>query len=167
MPRKRRRFAWFLAALVLGGCAHAPSGIPIASHPAAAHTTALLAYYRHIALLPPDALDREYAAAQADFSQAPDTAQRLRLALLLSLPGTRFHDPEAVLRLLDSEDAASASGTLADFAFLLAHQASAERDTEAQLRIASDRAAALQRKLDGLKSIERSMNRRQLPRATP
>lgn len=190
MPRSiaPRPLAALAAALLLMGCAHRSASVPpaTASAPTAAsapggssallsgtdtgtaHVAQLLAYYRRIAVLPPAELQREYAAAEQAFLEGGRPEQRLRLALLLSLPDASFHNADSALRLLQGYPGRTdATDTLGNFAFFLIARASEQHNAQAQLDGAAQRAAALQRQLDGLKSIERSLNQRQIPRTAP
>lgn len=173
----RRPLTAVTAALILGGCAHAPvpanttdlaMTTPGVGDREAASVARLLAYYRRIAVLPPTELQSEYAAAEQTFLQDPRPEYRLRLALLLALPDASFYNPDSALRLLQGYPGRSdPDDALANFAFFLIGRSSEQHNAQMRLDTASQRATALQRQLDGLKSIERSLNRRQLPRATP
>ncbi|HSC94796.1 MAG TPA: hypothetical protein VLC73_07490 [Burkholderiales bacterium] len=112
-------------------------------------TESLLLYYRHIRnLTGPDA-SREHERAWQAYAQAPTDFNRVRLAMVLSLPGTAFYDNARALGLLDTV-AKRDGGRLQGLAAALGAQ------LQEQQRLAAN-AQELQQKLDALKSLERSM----------
>jgi hypothetical protein len=105
----------------------------------------LLMYFEYVRALPPAELSRQhdtvrqlYAASRSDFN-------RMRYAILLSLPGTAFNDDaralEALEPLLKSRDAA-----LHNLAFMVNAQIQEQR-----------RGQGLQQKLEALKSLEKTL----------
>ena len=69
----------------------------------------LLGYFQRVATLPPDELRKEYNAVNATFLRDKSDLQRLRLVLLLSVPGASFRDDAKLAGLL--ETAVPRSGT--------------------------------------------------------
>lgn len=61
----------------------------------------LLDYHRRVADMPAADQLREYQASLAGFERQPGEFQRLRLALLLSLPRVAWHDDARALQLVD------------------------------------------------------------------
>ena len=59
-------------------------------------------YFAYIRSLPPEALRREYAQQEVAFAQSRSEEDRLRLALLLSLPETAFGNRLYALELLQA-----------------------------------------------------------------
>lgn len=59
-------------------------------------------YFAYIRSLPPEALRREYAQQEVAFAQSRSEEDRLRLALLLSLPDTDFGNRLYALELLQA-----------------------------------------------------------------
>jgi hypothetical protein len=115
----------------------------------ASDTESLLLYYRHIRNLSGADASREHEAARQAYTQARTDFNRVRLALILSLPGTAFHDNARALGLLDTV-AKRDGGRLQGLAGMLgAH-------LQEQQRLAAN-AQELQQKLEALKSLERSM----------
>lgn len=170
----RSPLAVVVSALILAGCAHGlaspPATTPVTTPSAAeaASVARLLAYYRRISVLPPAELQSEYAAAEQAFLRDGRPEHRLRLALLLSLPDASFHNPDSALRLLQGyAGRGDPNDALANFTFFLIARSIEQYNAQTRLDAASQRATALQRQLDGLKLIERSLNRRQLPRMGP
>jgi len=61
----------------------------------------LLSYFQRVAALPQDELRKEYNAVNAVFLREKTDAQRLRLALLLLVPGASFRDDAKLTGLLE------------------------------------------------------------------
>lgn len=70
----------------------------------------LLSYFQRIVALPADELRKEYNAANTVFQRDKSEQQRLRLALLLSVPGASFRDDAKLLGLLESVAPKSGNG---------------------------------------------------------
>jgi TolA-binding protein len=116
----------------------------------------LIGYVQKVAALPADEQLREVNASSQSFSKDRGAGAygRVRLALLLSLPGTGFADDAKAAGLLEpvaSADAAgSTSGPMRQFAGLLYSQIS-ERLREQR------RATQFKEQLDALKDVERKI----------
>jgi predicted phage-related endonuclease len=98
--------AAFLITL-LAGCAGLPSGsAPVASEThfgdESREVAALLDYHRRVAEMAAADQLREYQVSLAGFERHPGEFQRLRLALLLSLPRVTWHDDARALQLIDT-----------------------------------------------------------------
>jgi hypothetical protein len=108
-----------------------------------------------------DELRRELAtASQAYAASAPDT-DRVRLALLLSIPNTPFRDDWRAMALLAPVAAPADStenGPIQKFAELLLRQIT-ERVND--LRDEKKRGDELAQKLEALRAIERSISERE------
>ena len=112
-------------------------------------TESLLLYFQHIRKLPgPDAA-REHEAARQALSRARTDFNRVRLAMILSLPGMPFTDEARALGLLDTV-ARHQGGKLQGLAVVLSAQ------LQEQQRLAAS-AQGLQQKLDALRSLERNL----------
>ncbi len=61
----------------------------------------MLVYFQRIAALPQDELRKEYNAVNAAFQREKADPQRLRLALLLLVPGASFRDDGKLTALLE------------------------------------------------------------------
>ena len=94
-------------------------------------------------------MSREHEAARQAYARARTDFNRLRLAMVLSLPGTAFNDDARALDLCDTV-AKHDGGRLQGLAALLgSHLQEQKRLTASE--------QGLQQKLDALKSLERSM----------
>lgn len=156
-----------LAVLLLAAaCAQLP-GLPVVS-PSGGQAVALLAYFERIAELPVERQQVELAAAQGAFERNSGDANRLRLAMVLSLPQVPWHDDARAVALVaplvqaHADDAAP----LRNLALLLQKSAverlrlvDEQRRREAALRAEQRRSEELQQKLDALRAIDRDMRR--------
>ncbi len=119
----------------------------------------LVAYSQRIAGLRADDQAHELSAATQEYARDPQPYSRLRLALLLSTPGTSFNDDARAASLLEPLAAnAAGKGPLRQFAALVHVQVS-ERIREQK------RVAQLKEQIDGLRAIDRSLIDRDQGRA--
>jgi len=120
---------------------------------------ALIDYTYIVARLLPEEQQRELNASSRMFSKDRSDYGRVRLALLLSLPGTAFGDESKAAGLLEplAGAAPQSPGPLRQFAGLLYGQVS-ERLREQR------RATQLKEQLDALKAIERKIIEREQAR---
>ena len=109
----------------------------------------LLAYFQYVRKLQAVELGREHEAARQAFLAARSDFNRVRLALLLSLPGTALSDEPRALDLLDPV-ARNPGGQLHGLAVLLAANLQERKRLDANTQ-------GLQQKLDALRLLERSM----------
>lgn len=163
------KFLWGIAvALAMGGCALFPGAAPEPPAPDAASTpavdygrenaevAALLAYYQDLQAMPQEELRREYQNASQAFARECSELARLRLALLLCVPGTNWSDDARLLALLDGADSRKApSVSPRRHLVVLLQKLVAERQREQK------RAEELQHKLDAMLAIERGLRERQ------
>jgi hypothetical protein len=115
----------------------------------ASDADSLLLYFQHIRKLSGADLSREHEAARQAYARSRTDFGRLRLAMVLSLPGTAFNDDTRALDLCDTV-AKHEGGRLQGLAVLLGSH------LQEQKRLTAS-AQGLQQKLDALKSLERSM----------
>jgi hypothetical protein len=154
-------------AVALAACA-LPSSLTPAPTPASASPTRedresrqvleLIGYTQRVAALQSEEQQRELNASTQIFSKDRGAYARVRLALLLSLPGTAFTDDAKAAGLLEplvSETAASSP--MRQFGGLLYAQIS-ERLREQR------RATQLKEQLDALKDVERKIIEREQTR---
>lgn len=170
----------FLPLLLLAACASPDSDhLLTVTRPACPPPPALvlgehdmLRYSRCLSSLPPAKLAAEYLSVSRHFRQTGNGADRIKLALLLSMPDTAFHDSAAALRLLapaphQSADVPDGLRDLADMLSLtLRRQLAAEQrmhSLETDLAAAKLHASALQLKIDSVKKLERTMTQRDAP----
>lgn len=158
------------AAAVLGGCALFPWASPEPDAPVSesspgtdfvkenAEVSALLAYYQDLLAMPAEELRREYQATGQSFARDRSELGRLRLALLMCVPGASWRDDAKLLTLLDGAVSrkAQADSPRRQFIVLLQKLVS-ERQREQK------RADELQQKLDSMLTIERNLRGRQSP----
>jgi hypothetical protein len=143
---------------VLAGCAFFDS---ILENNESRQVLELIGYAQKIAALEAEEQRRELNASSQMFSKDRDAYARVRLALLLALPGTAFNDDARAAGLLEPLAGAAAAelspGPMQQFAELL-HAQIGERLREQR------RAAQLKEQLDALKAIERKIVEREQAR---
>jgi hypothetical protein len=157
------RFAATLAFTVaLAGCAGWPglgakSGDSSAQERESRQVVELIGYAQRVSGLQADEQQRELNASSQIFSKDRGPYGRVRLALLLSLPGTAFCDEAKAAGLIEPLLSKEASGPMLQFAGLLYTQVS-ERVREQR------RATQLKEQLDALKDVERKIIEREQAR---
>ena len=109
----------------------------------------LLLYFQHVRKLPGAELAKEHDAARQSFARSRADFDRVRLAMVISIPGASFSDDGRAMELLEPV-AKNPNGQLQGLAYLLAVQLQERRRLDAN-------AQGLQQKLDALKSLERRM----------
>lgn len=115
----------------------------------ASNVESLLLYFQHIRKLPAPDLGREHDIARQAYNRAGSDFNRVRFAMVLSLPSTAFTDDGRALDLLEPV-AKNANGRLQGLALLLASHLQDQKRLNASVQ-------GLQQKLDALRSLERSM----------
>ena len=118
----------------------------------------LLDYFRALRRLNATELAREHENARAAFMRTRSDYDRVRLALLLSLPNTPFNDEGRALELL--EPMLRTPGSILQGLAMLVHVMVYEQ------RRLEQNMAKLQEKLDALKSLERKLLEREKPGQT-
>jgi len=116
----------------------------------------LIGYAQRVAGLQADEQQRELNASSQIFSKERSAYGRVRLALVLSLPGTSFSDEPKAMGLLEPM-LSKEGGPMQQFAGLLHTQVS-ERVREQR------RATQLKEQLDALKDVERKIIEREQAR---
>ena len=112
----------------------------------------LIAYYAQLKRISGPELAREHEAARQAYGSARSDYNRVRLGMIMTLPGTPYYDEPRALEVLEPL-ARNASAPLSGLALLLTSQIQERKRLDAT-------AHALQQKLDALKSLERSLNER-------
>lgn len=115
----------------------------------ASNADSLLLYFQYLRKLSSPEAAREYEAARQAYANARTDFNRVRLAMVLSLPGNPFTDDARALGLLDTV-ARHQGSQLQGLAVVLGTH------LQEQLRLAAS-AQGLQEKLDALRSLERNM----------
>jgi hypothetical protein len=112
-----------------------------------------LEYFRSLKRLAGADLAREHDNARAAFARTRSDYDRLRLALVLSMPDTAFNDESRALELLEpmTRNQNSALGDLALLVHAFVHE---QRRLEHSL-------LGAQEKLDALKAMERTLMQRE------
>lgn len=149
-------------ALALAGCAllrgpeaevsPAPSEVESAREPGT-ELERLLDYFQRIRRLATPELGRENDSARVAFTRSRADFDRLRLAMVLSLPNTAFNDDARSLDLLEPV-VKNQNAPLHGLALLMSVFVQEQR------RLGQS-AQAVQQKLDALKSMERSLIERE------
>jgi len=157
-----RTVAALACVFALSGCANLwpGAGGSTASDAAAQESrqvVELIGYAQRVAALQPDEQQRELNASSQFFSKDRSAYGRVRLALVLSLPGTPFCDEPKAAGLLEPLVSKDATGPMHQFAGLLHAQVS-ERVREQR------RATQLKEQLDALKDVERKIIEREQAR---
>lgn len=168
------RLIMLIAASLLGGCAvlggpePVPAPVPAAVEPADftkenEEVAALLSYYQRLQALSAEELRREHLIASQAFARDKTEFARLRLVLVMCVPGAGWRDEQKkppwddarLLALLDAAPARSAPAESPRRHFVtLLQKLVSERMREQR------RADELQQKLDAMLEIERSLRAR-------
>ena len=155
------RLLWGIAvAAALGGCALLPGTAPEPAEPVLAsapdsdyikenaEVSALLAYYQDLLAMPAEELKREHQGISQSFARDRSELGRLRLALLMCVPGAAWRDDARLLALLDGAASRKALPESPRRQFIvLLQKLVAERQREQR------RADELQQKLDSLLTL--------------
>lgn len=124
----------------------------------------LLLYHEHLRKLSSADLNREHEGVKQALAGSGSNGNfsRVRLAMLLSLPGAGFRDDGRALGLLEPMlKESAASNEMRALAQLLYVLISERRRTEERLKDEQRKTEGLQQKLDALKSIEKSLLERE------
>ncbi|WP_089720688.1 hypothetical protein, partial [Candidatus Entotheonella palauensis] len=88
--------------LILSSCAQFTNWVATSTPPEPPSVSRVLQYYHNAKALTPDELHELYAQEKARVGDADDPERMLRVALLLTLQGTRFHDNGRAANLLQA-----------------------------------------------------------------
>lgn len=129
----------------------------------------LLQYAERVRGARPEALQQEHAAAERALTQDGNVATRMRLALLLAIPGTSFRNDARSQELLRRvlRDPSYNAHSYKALATLLIAQLNERREMERSLDEERRLRHALQRQLNELKAIEAEMDRQSAPKIVP
>lgn len=117
--------------------------------PAQSDAESLLAYYQQVKGMSGVELSREHETARQAYVRSRTEFNRVRFALMLSLPNTTFSDDGRALELLEPVSR-NFNGQLHGLASLLVAHLQERKRLDSNVQ-------GLQQKLDALKSLERSM----------
>lgn len=159
-----RTLAAFCCAVALAGCAYLapfPGTSSARESQESRQIIDLIAYTQRVAALQAEEQQRELNASSQIFTKDRGAYGRVRLALLLALPGTAFNDDAKAAGLLESLAGTGTSesppGPMQQFAGLL-HAQISERLREQR------RTAQLKEQLEALKAVERKIIEREQAR---
>ena len=156
-----RRGLLVLAASALAACAQlqAPTSqtpAPVVEADESRQVAELLGYYQRVAQLAPEEQKRELAAATQSFNRERSPANRVRLALLYTIPGTAFQDDARAVQLLEPVTT-TGGGAVRSLANLLQAQVSERLKSQKQLK---EQLEASQKRADQLKEQQEATQRR-------
>ncbi|MHB1173945.1 MAG: dihydrolipoamide acyltransferase [Sulfuriferula sp.] len=128
----------------------------------------LMMYYDFLRKQPLPELVKEYDKARQNLAQAKTDVSRMRVALLLAMPNTPFHDTVAASGLLnevgrDAKAPPSMRGLVSMMTMLISEQQRANNtadDLSQKLKDEQKRADTLQTQVDGIKNMEKNLIRR-------
>lgn len=132
----------------------------------------VIRYYSLLRELPAPDIAREYNTISLNFSTTGSNRDRIKLAILLTLPNNPFHDTAAAIDLLKTlPDSTTASPSdLHEFALLLGMLLARQEQTDEALSdlakaLATEKAHAksLQGKIDAIKDFEINQTHRDQP----
>jgi hypothetical protein len=118
----------------------------------------LVAYSQRLATLRAEEQAHELSAANQELARDHGVYSRLRLALLLSTPGTAFNDDARAAAMIESLAAQPGKSPLRQFAVLV-HGFISERLREQK------RVAQLKEQINGLRAIDKALIEREQGRA--
>jgi hypothetical protein len=150
------RQTWILLpALLLAGCNLMPPAepgsrtAPVFEEPRGDEVSRMLVYYAQVRLMPVPELMREQDSARRALAKSRNDANRLRYAMLLTLPGaTVTEDPRELLEPVARSGDSGLRGLAALMMTFLHEQRRLENNAQ-----------GLQQKLDALLTLERNMSR--------
>ena len=138
-------------AALVAGCAGQPGvekPVPVVAR-SVSESDNLLGYYQGLRGLSAADLGREHEQARQAYARSRSEYNRVRYAMVLTMPNSTFHDDARALEMLEPV-ARNTNGALQPLAHLLVSHLQERRRLDAN-------AQALQQKLDALRSLERNM----------
>jgi hypothetical protein len=116
----------------------------------------LLSYFEHVRKLPAAELVHESESARAAFMRGRADFDRMRLAILISIPNTALNDDQRAADLLDPL-VKNQSSSLHGLALVMSAHLQERRRLETGMQGLQQNVQRLQQKLDALMSLERSL----------
>jgi hypothetical protein len=120
----------------------------------------LLSYFARARKMPALEQGRERDGAQQAYLRAQTEYNRVRLAMLLSLPGTAYNDDARALELIDPM-ARNQQASLHTLAVLLGAYIQEQKRLNGNVQGLQQNLQGLQHKLDALKTLERNLIERE------
>ena len=127
-------------------------------------TAEIMRNYDTLSKQPATEIAKEYSKALQDFSATRSDSNRLRVAMLLALPDTPFHDTSTALNLLNDWPKDESDSALRGFARLLSvlliqqqQSNNALNEMTQKIKEEQKRADALQEKIDAVKNMEKNL----------
>jgi hypothetical protein len=130
------------------------------SPPAVSEVDNLLRYFQQLKKLSGTELGKEHDNVRQAYLKERSEFNRVRLAMILSLPNTSFGDDSRALELLDPT-VRNQQASLYGLAFLLSAHLQERRKLDGSIQNLQQNLQGLQQKLDALKSLERSLIERE------
>lgn len=122
----------------------------------------LIRYFNTLAVLSSAQLNYEHERAEQAFLENPSFGNRIRLASLLSYPNTSFRDYDRALKLLQPCQSGQTCGdSKKNFALFLSHIIVEWKMQREQIKQMRGQIESLNKKLNAIKSIEKSINERE------
>jgi hypothetical protein len=166
-------------ATLLSACSVVPTSLPTTNlvtcpppRGLALSADRVLRYYTCLGTLPASDVASEYHAVSLSFSETGSNSDRLKLAILLSLPDTEFHSTAAALNLVKNMPAGPepVPSTLPDLALLLSvlleqQQHADDSISELKKELSDEKVHSdfLQKKIDAVKDLEINLIHRDQP----
>lgn len=116
----------------------------------------LLTYFEQIRKLPAADFARENEGARAAFTRTRSEFDRMRLAMLLSVPNTALSDDQRAAELLEPL-VKNQNSSLRGLALVMSAHLQERRRLESGMQNLQQNVQGLQQKLDALMSLERSL----------
>lgn len=164
MPVKGIAVIAVIVTLIPACATHLGRGVTVPASatvpPRDAAPAALLRYAQTVAHLSPEALTTELLRAEQRFHDTPDAGNRIRLAMVLSVPGSGAGNQRQAVDLLAvpglDPELQPLAAMLSDFLVRIAR-------LRGQLQTSEEESARLHRQLESLTTIERHIQKRGLP----
>ena len=168
MKKPLQRMITLYAAATLAACSstppqHAMTPPSVSMQQISTHDIdGLMQYYEQLEKIPASGLAGEYQNVSLAYSKTGSDSSRMRLALLLWLPGTSFRNPQAALDLIKTRPITDPGlRSFADiFGAMLAEQQNSEdaqRHLEQMLKEEKKHSSILQDKIDAVKKMEKAL----------
>lgn len=161
--------AWVITVLVLSGCTEL--GTPLSNIESReipfsvvhADTVAqLVRYFNDLPALTSAQLNYEHARAEQAFLENPSVGNRIRLVMLLSFPNATFQNYGRALKLLQPcQSGRVCGGSKKNFAQFLSQVIVEWKMQKETIKQEQSQIDSLKKKLDAIKSIEKSINERE------